>query len=435
MSRKRKLSLLALLSLVIFGAVTQMRLSAVHNAAPTKSKNICLSLRVSEQTFTPVNSTKHLLIAAYMERRMTEAAVRIISVYMRNSSVELFCVFCCEHNLSSALPAKILIHSDHFGFPYATTDILCQIPSLCSPSHVTLLTHAGASVEVGQPFLAISNLGSSQKEEEPQLNFTVCISNLFGDYNNVLQYTQTLEMYRLLGVGRVVVYNTSNGPDLERLLLSYIQEGFVDIIPWPIDHYITPSYSWTPQMGGEMHYFGQLATLNDCVYRYMYRSRYVLLNDIDEIIVPYQHTSLSSAVSMLQGQNPKAGVFLVENHIFPKIHFEPSGKFHLPRWEGVPGVNIMEHIYREEPDRTIYHPYKMIVRPRAVEQTSVHSVLRRFAEEMKVPPEVLRIVHVRVPLRSELTLQELHEDTRLWDYEKELVPNVDKALRRAGFLK
>lgn len=384
MTLRRKLRFLliyALLFLVIFGAITQIRLYDVSDAASTKSKNICLSLRVSDQTFTPVNSTKHLLVAAYMERRMTEAAVRIISVYKRNSYEDLFCVFCCEHTMSSALPATVLTHSDHFGFPFATTDILCQIPSLCSPSHVTLLTHAGANVDLGQPFLPISNLGSSQKEEKKkeeeeekekeveegyQLNFTVCISNLFGNYNNVLQYTQTLEMYRLLGVGRVVVYNTSCGPDLDRLLKSYIQEGFVDVISWPIDHYITPSYSWTPDTGGEIHYFGQLTTLNDCVYRYMYRSRYVLLNDIDEIIVPYQHTSLTSAVGMLQAQNPKAGVFFIQSHVFPKTLFDPSGRFHLPNWQGVPGVNIMEHIYREEPDWTKYHPYKMIVRPRQV---------------------------------------------------------------------
>lgn len=70
-------------------------------------------------------------------------------------------------------------------------------------------------------------------------------------------------------------------------------------------------------------------------------------------------TSVKLGSSVLQ-----AGVFFIENHIFPKKHFEPSGKFHRPQWEGVPGINILEHIYREEPDRRMYHPYKMIVQPR-----------------------------------------------------------------------
>lgn len=60
----------------------------------------------------------------------------------------------------------------------------------------------------------------------------------------------------------------------------------------------------------------------------------------------------------------QAGVFLIENHIFPKEYFEASGRFKLTRWSGVPGVNILEHIHREEPNRNVYHPYKLIIQPR-----------------------------------------------------------------------
>ena len=37
---------------------------------------------------------------------------------------------------------------------------------------------------------------------------------------------------------------------------------------------------------------------------------------------------------------------MIQNHIFPKTQFDPSGRYHVPYWEGVPGVNILEHIYR-----------------------------------------------------------------------------------------
>ncbi|CAB1457558.1 unnamed protein product [Pleuronectes platessa] len=178
-------------------------------------------------------------------------------------------------------------------------------------------------------------------EEKLQFNFTVCISNLFGDYNNVLQFAQTLEMYRLLGVGRVVIYKSSCGAELERLLKIYSQDGFLEIVPWPIQQHLNPSKGWLfSKDGGDVHYFGQLATLNECIYRPMERSRYVLLNDIDEIIMPYQHDNLMSMMNMLQEQHPNTGAFLIKNHIFPPKHFEPSGRFHLPQWNGLPGVNI-----------------------------------------------------------------------------------------------
>ncbi|KAI9528737.1 hypothetical protein NQZ68_017335 [Dissostichus eleginoides] len=71
------------------------------------------------------------------------------------------------------------------------------------------------------------------------------------DYNNVLKFARTLEMYRLLGVDRVVIFNTSCGPELDRLLQSYSQEGFVEMVPWPIHRYLNPSKGWLfSQSGG-----------------------------------------------------------------------------------------------------------------------------------------------------------------------------------------
>lgn len=106
-------------------------------------------------------------------------------------------------------------------------------------------------------------------------------------------------------MNRVVVYNTSCGPELERLLHGYSQEGFVEIVPWPINEHLTPSYGWQYSVsGGDVHYFGQQTTTNECIYRYMDRSRYVLLHDIDEIIMPYKHSGLAPLMDTLQRQNP-----------------------------------------------------------------------------------------------------------------------------------
>lgn len=69
-----------------------------------------------------------------------------------------------------------------------------------------------------------------------------------------------------------------------------------------------------------------------------------------------------------------------------------------------------------------------------VEQTSVHSVLKTFGQVYKVPHDVCRLIHTRVALRRELTLEQLNVDKRLWDFHEKLIPNVDKVLRRAGLL-
>ena len=184
----------AVACMVIFGFITRMTSYAV----PTKSEDICLSLHVSNETLTPLTGTRHLLVSAYLERRLEENMVRIISVFKRDSVQDLFCVFCCVDNVSTS-PAQVLMHSDRFGFPFATADILCKIPAYCSiVPYVTLTPHANVNSTLKQPFLPVKNLlsGKKKEEEDYQFNFTVCISNLFGNYNNVLQFTQSLEMYR-----------------------------------------------------------------------------------------------------------------------------------------------------------------------------------------------------------------------------------------------
>ncbi|XP_043999533.1 uncharacterized protein LOC122846565 [Gambusia affinis] len=389
---------------------------------------------VSKQSITPLKNTKHFLVSAYMDQRVQGFDLRLIGMFRRDSIQELHCFFCCAGYTSETTAAKILQHSDNFGFPFVTTDVLCQIPKTCKAAHVTLLTQTRPENGTEYVWLHIGNKKTDGGEEK-RMDFTVCVSNLFGGYNNVLQFAQTLEMYKLLGVNRVVIYNTSCGPDLDRLLQGYSQEGFVEIVPWPIDKYMNPSRGWLfSASGGDIHYFGQLTTLNECIYRSMERSRYVLLNDIDEIIMPYQHDNLTSLMDELQKQHPEVGVFLIENHYFPKRRFEPSGRFHLPRWSKVPGINILEHIYREDPDRNIYHPHKLIVQPRMVEQTSVHEVLRSFGQKYKVPLEVCRIIHISDAIRKSLKLEELNVDNRLWDFQEKLIPNVDKVLKNLGYI-
>ncbi|TKS86823.1 Glycosyltransferase family 92 protein F13G3.3 [Collichthys lucidus] len=271
--------------------------------------------------------------------------------------------------------AMIKEHPDNFGFAFITTFVMCQIPRNCTATHVSLLTELDSASVPTQIWLPIRNQKAAGKEDvKMQFDMTVCISNLF-EFNNALQYAQTLEMYRLLGVDRVVIYNTSCGPDLNHLLQSYSQEGFVEMVPWPIDKHMNPSHGWFfSTHGGDMHYYGQIATLNECLYRYMDRSRYVLLHDIDEIMMPYKHDSLQVLLDLLQKQ------------------------------------------------------LLMVV------QTSVHYITETKAEQFLIPHELGHIIHCSVSTPYVKPLKDVQVDTRLWDFGDKLIPNVNQVLKRSGLL-
>ncbi|XP_051725601.1 beta-1,4-galactosyltransferase galt-1 isoform X12 [Ctenopharyngodon idella] len=378
----------------------------------------------------PIKDSEHFMVSAFIDHRLG-GVIRVISIIKRDSLQQLYCVYCNTEHDCRTVQADVQIHSDHFGFPFHVSDVICKGKRVQKATRVLISTKD--SDNNNKSYLPIKN---RVKTNTFKFNFTICISNVFGNYNNVLQFAQTMEMYKLLGVQHVVIYNTSLGPDLEKLLKHYETEGILEIVSWPIDKFLNPSPGWNfKEFKGDLHYYGQLVTLNECIYRHMYQSRYVLLNDIDEIIMPYKHTNLPSLMKDLQSAHPSVGVFLIENHIFPKTQFEGSGRFKRAEWQNIPGVNIMEHIYREPDRKNVYNPTKMIVNPRKVEQTSVHSTLKDFGGSYHVPFDVCRIVHVRVPLQGRLTKDQLFVDKRVWDFVQELIPNVDQTLNSSGLLR
>ncbi|KAM3593974.1 uncharacterized protein V6R79_000112 [Siganus canaliculatus] len=391
---------------------------------------------VSDQTITPLKNTKHLLVSAFQDQRDEEYDIRIISILKRDSIESLLCLFCCGGRFFNTSPAEIQQNPHNFGFPYVASDILCQFPPNCNSTHVSLLTQTDYENVSASVWLPIKNREAGGKREiKMQFNLTVCISNLF-EFNNVLQYAQTLELYKLLGVNRVVIYNTSCGPELQRLLQHYNQEGFVEMVSWPIDRYLTPSYGWLFSLsGGDVHYFGQLATLNECIYRSMDRSRYVLLHDIDEIIMPYGYDTLTPLMEVFQEESPNAAVFYVQSHNYPIAPFDGREQRSQPHWRGVPGINLLERIYKWKlvPSPEV-NPIKIIVRPRSVVQTSVHMVLNHYGTIFNIPADVCHVIHARLSPQTEQSLDDVLLDTRLWDFKDVLIPNVNSALRKAGML-
>ncbi|XP_063050922.1 uncharacterized protein LOC134445785 [Engraulis encrasicolus] len=393
-------------------------------------------LEERRHTITRIRNSAHLMVSAFQDHRRG-GAIRVIGIIKREELQQLYCVLCIRTaaagDLCGSSEAQVEIHSDHFDFPYGTSDILCSSPWSTKATHVSITTDP--RVVQSLEYLPIQN--KEQRGESFKYDFTVCISNLFGDFDNALQVVQTMEVYKLLGVERVVMYNTSCGPALEKALQRYKREGLLEVVDWPIDKFLKPSHGWKPSISpGDLHYYGQLTTLNECIYRHMYQSRYLLLNDIDEIIMPYEHASLGDLMDALQEQYPDAGVFKVENPIFPKTQFDDSGRFSRPEWKGVPGLNILEHIYREPElhQNMTVRPFKMIVDPRRVEQTSVHTPLKHFGPFVYVPFNVSHIIHVRSPLQRKLSKEQLIKDDKLWEFEQELIPNVNRVLKESGLL-
>jgi len=132
----------------------------------------------------------------------------------------------------------------------------------------------------------------------------VCVKPLHFNYDQALYLMEYLEFYALLGVSHFTFYNHTLGPHASCVLQSY-QQGLVpgnltahDLEPLlPADaannatprvlrtQYERPTVSilpWNLRMRSqkEIRTEGLFAALNDCLYRTMYRYKYLALVDL-----------------------------------------------------------------------------------------------------------------------------------------------------------
>ncbi|NWU98041.1 GALT1 galactosyltransferase, partial [Upupa epops] len=413
------LCIITITSMVTLSYLRLQRLSHLPKIIQESSK---CRRKNTNSTITALKDNRTFIISPYFDDRESKVT-RVIGIVHHEDVQQLYCWFCCQPDGQIYVSeAKIDVHSDRFGFPYGAADIVCLEPEHCDPAFVSI--HRSPHGNTDQlPRFEIKN----RKAEPFSVDFTVCISAMFGNYNNVLQFIQSIEMYKILGVQKVVIYKNNCSHLMEKVLKFYVEEGTVEVIPWPINSHLQVSSKWHFSMDAkDIGYYGQIAALNDCIYRNMRRSKFVVLNDADEIILPLKHADWKTMMSSLQEQNPGAGVFLFENHIFPET--VSTHVFNISSWNTVPGVNILQHVHREPDRKEVYNPKKMIVDPRMVVQTSVHSVLRAYGNSVSVPVDVALIYHCRVPLQGNLPRESLIRDTTLWRYNSSLIMNVNKVL-------
>ncbi|KAJ6652641.1 hypothetical protein lerEdw1_011236 [Lerista edwardsae] len=384
-----------------------------------QSVDRCMGM-ITNETITVLKNNKILIISAYHDNRQLNLT-RLIAIMHYEETQRLYCWFCCSPEGSLIRKrAAVDIHSDRLGFSFATADIVCVEPEDCSPKYVAIQSPLSGN-EV--PRFGIKN---RVQKNSFTTEFTVCLSVMFGNYSNVLQFVQTLEMYKILGVQKVVLYMNSCTELMRRFLSIYVAEGTVEIIPWPIDSYFETTSFWQDYNGIKSH--GETTVLNDCIYRNMYKSKYVLLNDIDEIFLPIKHQNWKTMMDSLQDKNPGAGVFLFQNYFFPHTVFSSEAAVNISSWNVLPGVNILQHVYREPNVPGVDSPRKMIVNPRKVIQTSFYSVLKGYGGTVEVPTTFATVYRCGKHVGKAVPEKYLIRDTTIWRFHVPLITNVNKII-------
>ena len=174
---------------------------------------------------------------------------------------------------------------------FAVYILTCRLHSDRRPVAVSLV-----EARCQKPTFLLPVLNSDSSRER-RVDFSVCLTPLHFAYNNTNRLVETIELNRMFGAQRFLFYNYSTGSDVDRYIRSYVKEGLAEVIQWnpPVKVDQWPPIKTKP----EVHYFAQLAALNDCLYRNMYKSRYLVFSDLDEIIVPKAHHTWKELLARL----------------------------------------------------------------------------------------------------------------------------------------
>lgn len=102
-----------------------------------------------------------------------------------------------------------------------------------------------------------------------------------------------VELNYLLGIGHFTFYKNTIGPNVGCVLDRYKKDDLVSVLSWQLDMISKQ----------EIRTEGMFAALNDCLYRNMYKSKFVAFLDIDEIIVPRQNDTLVQLIKYVYIKN------------------------------------------------------------------------------------------------------------------------------------
>lgn len=358
------------------------------------------------------------VFSAYLDDEAT-STVTIIGAAVRGGSLSLTCQL--WYKLGQGLtelqetPVASELHPENHGRKYSVAVFKCSLPRNDIPQYVSLVVR---SCSTPLNLLRI-HTNTYKPNATYERNFTVCVTPLNFRYGRAYELVEWLELNVILGAEKFMFYNHSSARNVARVLDLYSRRGLVNVIQWRLPMGVD-TFPKTDEPV-DIHYFGQLAALNDCLMRNKRISEYIVTLDLDEFIIPHSNKSFSWTDILLEIQKPHCAVF--RNVFFRKEWTRGNLTF--------PTIKLAEKyklvtLLKTEHDGNIWtanQRSKYMVQTNAADLLGVHYVPRMksgYARSSIAPLEVALLHHYRN--------WEEYNDTRVRQFDDTVVRKFADAL-------
>ncbi|KAL3192182.1 hypothetical protein MRX96_059163 [Rhipicephalus microplus] len=202
--------------------------------------------------------------------------------------------------------ANLEVLPEHHGLPYAAAFFLCPVKF---PSEVR--NHPNMRVALGTNWNMTSPqwLRVRNQRKRPLKFCSVCVRPVVERYRRFSSITEFIAYYASMGVAHFNIYLCQVPREVEVLLSHLRERGKVDI----------RLHRWNlPLNDSSVLAYGQMAAIQDCIYRSRLASEYIINVDFDEFIVSKTRNRLTDAILEIEtsvGKN-SLGSVLVKNQFF-----------------------------------------------------------------------------------------------------------------------
>ena len=353
------------------------------------------------------------IFSAYLDERYRG---KVVAIGMQSTKQHppLYCLLSDGKGHTMCLRKPIIRGHvfDHCYTDYCQYFYICSLPtSTLKPEFVSFSSNT--SCLQSSPWIPVAQKVVNQSNFTK--SFGLCICSPVYQTDSTQFIVESIEMKRILGAEKLTIYIHNASAAVWNILKDYSSEGLVEVLN-----------STLPINSTQVDYYAQLALLQDCAYRNMYRVKYLFFNDLDEIVVPQKHQNWSQMMADIDQESIGGFVF---QHVLLQKNIKIASSSHLlcnstGKAEPVPRIisyTKRSHVFPR--GRT-----KFIVKPTKFTRIRIHQPgkLQIGYSEYLVPRDIALLYHYRKPPLHVGT--EIPNDTTLMKYFPELIARIERRM-------
>ncbi|XP_014227498.1 uncharacterized protein LOC106652859 [Trichogramma pretiosum] len=407
------------------------------------------------QTLRTNNGTFQLFGAFYDVRGLSRIgpAIRIVGMIDRiEPTVRTYCQMWWENEryprIVEILEYKYVWYKKWGNYKqgiYQPYVIACKVPQ----SHWHRGAPASVSLVERRCDTASNNLRViyNRPPNDKKHDFAVCVKGLDFLHDDLsVRMVEWIELLNLLGADKIFFYELQVHPNVSKVLQHYERLGRVHVTPLTL-----PGHQ--PNVPGFQHLYltkktnhkrqNELIPYNDCLYKHMYEFKYIVLLDVDEVIMPVRDATWRELMDRvmpkaLKLRNETRASYNVRNVYFLDDLLHSHGAFKdIPSW-----AHMLQHVFRSKNFTKPNQYIKCFHNPERVVTLHNHfplACLGAGCTSYPIDTTDAQLQHYRADCVKSLkkSCVEYREnsvlDTTIWRYKDQLIPRVNSTLRNLGF--